>query len=136
MDNTSLRERAETVGRASNVAELRRLMDVQAKEVAELVGTPRLSHAQWARLGITVQAKSMMSAGAGIDLGSTCVVYVRESDAAVRQRFTVAHEIGHFLLRGVHVRQQISLERRYEERLCDEFASAVLIPRGRLYSLI
>jgi len=53
------------------------------------------------------------------------IIAVKESDASVRQRFTIAHEIGHAILNFAKVRPQLD-----EEQFCDEFASAFLMPEN------
>jgi IrrE N-terminal-like domain len=53
-----------------------------------------------------------------------------------RQRFTLAHEIGHFVIREeLRARTRLSrfgLEDPDEERLCNEFAAELLMPSGNL----
>jgi Zn-dependent peptidase ImmA (M78 family) len=60
-------------------------------------------------------------------------VWIRESDAAVRQRFTLAHEIGHLLLHplGVAYRDtQGGTMRGFNpmERAANQFAASLLMP--------
>ncbi len=55
-----------------------------------------------------------------------------------RQRFTIAHEIGHFMIRQ-YLDQQISDEAltlydEYEEFLCDRFAAELLMPHAFMFS--
>jgi len=64
------------------------------------------------------------SAGTGAHLGQ------RESTSA-RDRFTLAHELGHSLFweNGKHVVPSIARsEHEAEERICDQFAAALLMP--------
>ncbi len=53
-----------------------------------------------------------------------------------RQRFTLAHELGHFVIREeLQARTRLSrfgLEDPDEERLCNEFAAELLMPSGNL----
>jgi len=63
--------------------------------------------------------------------GSTARILIRDSSSGARQRFTIAHEIGHLLLANPG---QSGVERRLAatndvERFCDQFAAAVLLPK-------
>ena len=55
-------------------------------------------------------------------------IALRVSDVPARQRYTVAHELGHHLIFGIekHGRRPYSAE---EERRCDRFAAALLMPK-------
>lgn len=62
--------------------------------------------------------------------GTRARILVREDCAVARQRFTIAHELGHLLLTQPG---QIAVERRLTtdndvERFCDQFAAALLLP--------
>ncbi len=64
--------------------------------------------------------------------GSRARILVRKSSNATRQRFTIAHELGHLLLTQAG---QTAVERRLTtdnevERFCDQFAAALLLPRS------
>lgn len=59
------------------------------------------------------------------------VVAVNAKDHARTQRFTVAHELAHLLMANVD-RAAIGLTGSHEERICEEFASHLLIPRNDL----
>jgi len=60
---------------------------------------------------------------------ATSVVLVNSNDVAERQRFTLAHELGHLLFGdGTHV-DEIDGDRSPQEILCDEFARHLLIPQ-------
>lgn len=58
------------------------------------------------------------------------LIYVRAGSSFARRRFTIAHEIGHLLLSGDNEALQAyrSRTRTTEERFCDDFAAALLIP--------
>ncbi len=61
------------------------------------------------------------------------VIYLRDDLSAGRRQFTIAHELGHRLL--LHPRVgTIAYRRRLTgdtlERLCDDIAAALLLPRG------
>ena len=65
--------------------------------------------------------------------GRSAVIYLREGLPESRRRFTIAHELGHRLL--LHPRAPAERYRRRligdsEERLCDDIAAAILLPRS------
>lgn len=94
--------------------------------MAPYLGRSATSRTQWRRLGVHVAAVPMAASGGCRRDGGELVVLVRESDDPRRQRFTVAHEIGHLLIEDV--RRHVPLSRADEERLCNEFAAALLVP--------
>ena len=60
-------------------------------------------------------------------------IVIRLSDPETRQRFTIAHELGHHLLFGI---QQGDTKPRFsheEEKRCDKFATSLLMP-GLVFS--
>ncbi len=64
--------------------------------------------------------------------GRSAVIYLRDGLPESRRRFTIAHELGHRLL--LHPRAPAERYRRRpigdsEERLCDDIAAAILLPR-------
>ena len=85
---------------------------------------------QWARLAVEVRLADALPRGASgqyIPDPRRVIVEVKASEIQARQRFTVAHEVAHFLLAGSR-----GAVRSREEALCDRFASAVLVPNERL----
>jgi IrrE N-terminal-like domain len=58
------------------------------------------------------------------------VVLVRADDPRTRQRFSLAHELGHVLVdaRGLH--SDLSCRDAEVERLCDRLAAELLLPRS------
>jgi hypothetical protein len=82
--------------------------------------------------GLTVIRDDIDNAGYFIDLGvHGGEILVRAIDPAVRQRFTIAHELGHFVLRkrlGEEVARFEQANHALVEHWCDEFASALLMP--------
>lgn len=61
---------------------------------------------------------------------ATSLILVNSADVAERQRFTLAHELGHLLFGdGTHV-DAVDCERSPQEILCDEFARNLLIPQA------
>jgi len=59
---------------------------------------------------------------------ATSVVLVNSTDVAERQRFTLAHELGHLLFGDKTHVDAIDDDRSPREVLCDEFARHLLIP--------
>ncbi len=64
--------------------------------------------------------------------GRSAAIYLRDGLPESRRRFTIAHELGHRLL--LHPRAPAERYRRRligdsEERLCDDIAAAILLPR-------
>jgi hypothetical protein len=109
---------------------LRHALREVADEMAPYLGRNEISHAQWRRLGVHTAAVPLTASGGCRREGGELVVLVRDADDPRRQRFTVAHEIGHLLLSGA--REHLQLARSDEEQLCNEFASALIIPRDVL----
>lgn len=65
--------------------------------------------------------------------GTTATIFLRTGLSDSRRRFTIAHELGHRLL--LHPRAPAERHRRRlagdsEERLCDDLAAAILLPRS------
>lgn len=65
-------------------------------------------------------------------------IIVRQADPVERRRFTIAHEVGHWIL-GItceqktgEFRQPTGLRRELVEKWCDAFAASFLIPRKGL----
>ena len=55
-------------------------------------------------------------------------VVLRETDGLQRQRFTLAHELGHHLIFGIGKEPKRNYSREEETR-CDRFAAALLMPK-------
>jgi hypothetical protein len=83
------------------------------------VDVERLARAE----GYTVERRPL-----GDDDGETVGrrITVNRDQARVRQRFTIAHELGHVVMHSSHGTDDDS------ERQADEFAGALLIPRDHL----
>ena len=85
------------------------------------------------RLGVSnISIRPMVEDGALVRLGTVTNVLLREGRSPTRQRFTLAHELGHLLLLGdtdlaVEFRQ-VQRGRDAEESLCDDIAAALLMP--------
>lgn len=77
-------------------------------------------------------------------LGRSTIVGVNSTQPSVRQRFTMAHEFGHFLLHeGLRTHQDVNFRVNYRDRTSSEatdideieanfFAACILMPRGLL----
>jgi IrrE N-terminal-like domain len=71
-----------------------------------------------------------------LESGDVVTIYVRRSVRPSRRRFTIAHEIGHLVLNATRPppvlerTQQRAQSTTWEERFCDSFASAILMPRS------
>lgn len=61
---------------------------------------------------------------------TTSVVLVNSTDVAERQRFTLAHELGHLLFGDKTHVDAVDGDRSAREVLCDEFARHLLLPQG------
>lgn len=61
------------------------------------------------------------------------VIWLRKGDQPVRRRFTLWHEVGHFLMHmGIYYCLAKGARETRTERQADEFAANVLMPRGWL----
>ncbi|SRR6266513_130750 len=91
-------------------------------------------------LGIRIsRAPSSEFSGLLIRKDGRALIGVNSSEAPVRQRFTIAHELGHFIL---HPQKDAFVDFRKErhegetkpprERHADMFAAALLMPRKQL----
>jgi Zn-dependent peptidase ImmA (M78 family) len=61
------------------------------------------------------------------------IIYVRTQDSRARQRFSIAHELYHYLFRSVARHQRFDYEKLgepvpWEERAADRFAAELLMP--------
>lgn len=90
-------------------------------------------HDQWAIIGVDPVQANISSDGAAFTKDGRLRVIVKADQPVLRQRYTVAHEIGHHLLRQVVVHNHaLKLPAKVEETLCDAFASLVLVPDAAL----
>lgn len=100
----------------------------------ELSTTPPIDVDDLARrMGIAAITNTQMIEDGRLEQdGITATIYLRTGLADRRRRFTIAHELGHRLL--LHPRAPAERYRRRlagdaEERLCDDIAAAILLPR-------
>jgi Zn-dependent peptidase ImmA (M78 family) len=82
--------------------------------------------------GLIITRDDIDNAGYFIDLGERGgEIIVRAIDPPDRQRFTIAHELGHFVLRkelGNNIARMEKTDHARIERWCDGFATAILMP--------
>ncbi len=84
------------------------------------------------RLGVSkVVARSIQGDGRLETLAQDRVIVVDATAGKARQRFTIAHELGHFLLAREDIR---TLDLQAQERFCNAFAAALLMPDDWLLS--
>lgn len=87
-------------------------------------------------IGLNQQSRrvnNLHCSGAIIPIGSSMQILVSSKDPQARIRFTIAHEIGHYLLRQKQEKRRASiihlnLAHVGEEALCNAFASELLMP--------
>lgn len=115
--------------RGRSAAELARTaLGIHVAPIADLVEAAELL------TGVDVGTTSLpsgVSGLCGIDSDrATAIVLVNSNDVIERQRFTLAHELGHlFLDDATHV-DVIDATRTPQEVFCDEFARHFLMPRA------
>jgi len=87
-------------------------------------------------LGIRIARRSMPQAGRLVAGEAGWTIEVSADEHVVRQRFTIAHELTHWLLQNPGADTSLTTELadawRSEERMCDTVAGAVLLPRDWL----
>jgi Zn-dependent peptidase ImmA (M78 family) len=85
-------------------------------------------------LGVRAITRRRMVEDGRLDHGPSRIeITVKESTSATRQRFTIAHEIGHVLLTdpGQTTMAYRALAKVNDiERFCDDFAAALLMPQA------
>lgn len=85
------------------------------------------------KLGLPVFTESLPRGvyGALFRYPQGAIILVDPNTSRERARFTVAHELGHWILEKTHdpvYCQAHALQDRVEERLADRFAAALLMP--------
>jgi IrrE N-terminal-like domain len=85
------------------------------------------------KMGTQIRERPSLVEGRLLTGPDETVVVVSSNRGWARKRFTIAHELGHlWLLQRRQPAGAPSLAWRAEERFCDEFAAALLMPRGWL----
>lgn len=110
---------------------------IQEHQTAAPVQLGKLAKA----LGLTVKS-STLPAGISGEIrpsGDGYMIKVNRHDSSGRQRFTLAHEIGHYVLHRDHIGAGISDDALYRSNLSDareaeanRFAADLLMPRNLL----
>lgn len=76
---------------------------------------------------------SMVEDGRLVQRNGCTTVFLREETGAARQRFTLAHELGHLLLaepdEDLEAHRMPPVRFDSEERFCDQFAASLLLPK-------
>jgi hypothetical protein len=120
-----------------SLADLRSRLTAAGHTVSHLLPRGSVARAQWLELGVRVLSKcDLPTHGSCMYQLSNSIVLVRSSKNYPRQRFTTAHEVGHLLLGRVRDKGHITFDTFYEERLCDEFASAALLPSDEVRAFL
>lgn len=87
-------------------------------------------------LGVeAIREAAMVEDGRLEQIGGCSRVYVRSGTVPSRRRFTIAHELAHIVLAGREaelIAHRSATAVDPEERFCNQFAAALLIPRGWL----
>ncbi len=118
------RERARTQDRDG----LREVACSLATEALSATEGPRADLEAIARaLGVhEIRSADMSSSGELRRHGNGYMIILAADQGAARARFSLAHEIGHVLMR----RARIRIERNTREWLCDRIAAELLMPAG------
>lgn len=70
----------------------------------------------------TLQNRDSDISGFILRSGKDAIIGVNSGHAGVRQRFTIAHELGHYLIHS-HGLDQVHVDRRFEVRFRDQLSS-------------
>jgi hypothetical protein len=117
------------LAQASDPRQLRACHRAIAREIHPLVRLAGVGVEEWWRLGVTVREEQLASATAlSSDYSGQRLILVTEADRSLRRRFSVAHELGHLLLRDFRQVGNFHLTHQAEEQACDAFASEALMP--------
>lgn len=127
----------------SDAAELKGFLRTEASEmaarIAELENSAgrRLPHVSfWRRLNVKLIEQESSHSGGHLETDTLRMVFVRASENKFRKKFTAAHEAAHLLLDHFIAKHPRLLSRNDEESMCDEFASALLIPSSKLDEIL
>jgi IrrE N-terminal-like domain len=105
--------------------------EILANQILEVTGQQRAPTdvraivSKWPHLSVV--ETELDGDGLFVDLGVVGgEILVKKSKHETRKRFTLAHELGHFLVRH-HIREKS--ERREVENWCNKFAAELLLPK-------
>lgn len=83
---------------------------------------------------LRVDEEDLDGAGYLLHLGAHgAEIIVRRSDPSYRRRYTIAHELGHWLINSEQCEPESS---EAEERWCEDFAAALLMPREQVLNYL
>ena len=117
---------------------------------AKILGDFRLEALEWpvnldslaAKWGVTaIEKQPISSAGMLLPNRNGYKVILNQNQSRVRQRFSLAHELGHLLFNKAGIADSVREPKRRnslaanpaEERLCDQIAAEILMPRMAFY---
>jgi Zn-dependent peptidase ImmA (M78 family)/transcriptional regulator with XRE-family HTH domain len=124
----SLPERVTTTDEIEAIAiQMRNAWDLGMNPIPKMVDT--LESRGIMIISTDVESKKKFDGLAG-SIGRTPVVVISSHQPGDRQRFTLAHELGHLVLHG---RLSTKLD---EEKVCNHFAGAFLLPKAALFQYI
>lgn len=117
------------LAQAAGPSQLRARHRALAREIHPLARAAGTTTVAWWRLGVTVREEQLASATAlSSDHSGQRLILVTDKDRSLRRRFSIAHEIGHLLLRDFRQVGSFHLTHQAEEHVCDAFASEALMP--------
>ena len=99
---------------------------------AKTQGPRRSLEREWRQLGVNVIRAKLVASGGCVMRDGIAEIYVNKDEPVQRNRYTVAHELGHLLMDVNNVAKDLGIEGPVEESLCELFASRILIGRGHL----
>jgi Zn-dependent peptidase ImmA (M78 family) len=113
----------------------KRINDLLRKAGVHRAPVPVEKIAEMLRLEVRYSPNSDAVSGALIRKGKELIIGVNSSQHPNRQRFTIAHEIGHFILHkgfNLHVDEDFCINRdgssNLDEREANRFAAELLMP--------
>lgn len=116
----------------------------EAKNLVERYGT-NAPRELCKRLGINVYEVNLPDGSSGMIVkrgGEDAEIFVEANDPPVRRKFTLAHELGHYMERAlVHdddfsFRERRGMDYDLHEFFADEFAGALLMPEDEFLRLM
>ncbi len=137
-DNTVRHLRALLPDRPMHVWEAKRVAEIQAYRMRILLGdlSPNFDTdhiANLPRIDVTT-TKDLSASGSTHWQNGAWRIQINQTEALVRQRFTLAHEFKHVLdtpaltTAYCHIREQFDGEHQIEQ-ICDYFAACLLMPK-------
>lgn len=111
---------------APDVQSVRAALQDIAFEVHGRLGPAKTLRDEWLPIGVRVELADLGVSGVTTSSRHGRRVLIRRGESLGRRRYTVAHEIGHLLLRAWP--NASALDYLTEERYCDEFARRALLP--------